>query len=258
MRQTLAKFLTKQKTLEIRWFFTFSLNSDLVTHKINQMNKKCPNCNLINFLEAGNCRRCETDLNANQPQIIVESEKKSVGRKIIWRVVSCVIVLIIAVVGFYLSLILTSTSLQFKEKQQVANAIKVLEDKGFNSEVRLLNYLTTYRSNDHWLNASVEKENAYAATNFPFEIMTLYPDFFTYPADDTERAAILLHEAQHLKGADEKTAYEYVWRNRKKLGWTKAAYGNSKLWQAVKNQTKEYAPNLFICEGGDLGDCTDY
>ena len=222
------------------------------------MNKKCHNCNLVNFLEAEKCRRCETVLDGNQPTITVENKKTTSRTKIIWRIGTCLSVILISILAFYLSLIFTSAPLGLEEKQKVGNAIKVLENRGFSNEAFLLNYLTSYRSNDHWLNASVEKENAYAATNFPFEIMTLYPDYFTYPIDDTERAAILLHEAQHLKGAEEKEAYEFVWRNRKKLGWTKELYGNSKLWQAVKKQTKEYAPNLFICESGELGDCTDY
>ena len=222
------------------------------------MNRKCPNCNLINFLEAKSCRRCEFEL-ANLPkQIIAEKPPKQRKIGLLWRAGVCLTVLLFSIMGFYLSLIFTSAPLQLNDKQQVKNAIKVLENKGFNSEAFLLNYVVAFRSNDNWLNASVDKENAYAATNFPFEIMTLYPIFFTNSMDDTERSAILLHEAQHLKGADEKEAYEFVWRNRKKLGWTKETYGNSKLWQAVKKQTKEFSPNLFICQSGELGDCTDF
>ncbi len=100
------------------------------------------------------------------------------------------------------------------------------------------------------------KENAFAATNFPFEIVTLYPDFFTYPADDIERAAILLHEAKHLQGKDEPEAYEYVLKNRGRLGWTGKVYGRPEVWLNVRRQTREYRPNLFICEFNDFGDCT--
>lgn len=121
----------------------------------------------------------------------------------------------------------------------------------------MLRYFTVFRSNDHWLNASVVKENAYAATNFPLEIMTVYPDFFNRPIDDTERAAILLHEARHLKGADEKEAYEFVWRNRKKLGWVKETHGNSNVWRTVRNQTREIVPNLFVCDVNEFADCTE-
>src|SRR4030095_6280696 len=120
-----------------------------------------------------------------------------------------------------LSLLFTSKPLNYDEKAKIKNAIKILDASGFSSEVFLLSYLTSFRANDNWLNASTKEENAYAATNFPFEIMTVYSDFFQYPSDDIERAAILLHEAQHLKGSDEKEAYEFVWKNRKQLGWTK-------------------------------------
>ena len=223
------------------------------------MNKKCPNCNLINFLETETCRRCEFDLkNLEVSQITVENKKSPRFPKIIWRAVVCLSVVIFCVLAFYLSLIFSSSPLQTAEKEKVRRAITILEEKGFGNEAFLLNYLAAYRSNDNWLNASIEKENAYAATNFPFEIMTLYPDFFEKTTDDLERASILLHEAKHLQGTEEKAAYEFVWRNRKKLGWTKEQYSNSKLYQAVKKQTKEYAPNLFICQDGELGDCTDF
>lgn len=223
------------------------------------MNRKCPSCNLVNFLEAEQCRRCGFDLtNQEIPQITVTNKKASRLPGIFVRAVVCLLVVAFCVLAFYLSLIFTSSPLQTAEKQKVRKAISILEEKGFSREAFLLNYPTAFRSNDNWLNASVEKENAYAATNFPFEIMTIYPDFFEKTTDDLERASILLHEAKHLEGADEKEAYEFVWRNRKKLGWAKELYGNTKLYQAVKKQTKEYAPNLFICQSGDLGDCTDF
>jgi hypothetical protein len=223
------------------------------------MNKKCPNCNLINFLEAETCRRCEFDLKTfGTAPVTVENQKPSQSPKLRRRVLVCAGVIAGCVLVFYLSLIFSSSPLQSSEKEKVSKAIAVLEEKGFSQEVFFLRYLTAFRSNDNWLNASIEKENAYAATNFPFEIMTLYPDFFEKTTEDVERAAILLHEAKHLQGADEKDAYEYVWRNRKKLGWTRETYGYSKLWQNVKKQTKEYAPNLFVCQDGELGDCTDF
>jgi hypothetical protein len=87
--------------------------------------------------------------------------------------------------------------------------------------------------------------------------MTLYPDFFTVPLDDTERAAILLHEAKHLQGKDEKAAYEFVWKNRKQLGWTSDKYKNSEIWQNVRNQTRQYSPYLFVCGDKEAGDCSE-
>ena len=217
------------------------------------MNKKCPNCRLINFADVSDCARCGSPLIENWSK----TESAAAKSKILRRIIVCVAVLIFVFAGFYASLVFSAKSLAYDERKSIETAINTLEQKGFTDEVFLLRHLTVYRANDNWLNASVEKENAYAATNFPFEIMTVYPDFFTFSADDTERAAILLHEAQHLKGADEKKAYEFVWRNRKKLGWTRENYAKSIIWLNVRKQTKEYSPNLFICEINDFGDCTE-
>lgn len=221
------------------------------------MKKKCPNCQLVNFSHSEECVRCRYNL--IEVSSIEEKQTKAARSKfrILRRAIVCAAVCLVALLGFYLSLLFTSASLGDNEKKQVEKAIEILDEKGFSKEVFLLEYPTKFRANDHWLNASTKFENAYAATNFPVEIMTIYPEFFTVSVDDTERAAILLHEAQHLKGADEAKAYEYVWRSRKKLGWTKEAYGNSLIWRNVRKQTREYAPNLFVCELNESGDCTE-
>ena len=156
-----------------------------------------------------------------------------------------------------MSLLASSKSLAYEEKTIVRRAISIIEEKGFSREAFLLNNLAAFRGNDNWLNASVPKENAYAATNFPFEIVTVYPDFFAYTADDTERAAILLHEARHLLGDDEKEAYTFVWKNRQKLGWTKETHFKSVVWQNVRKQTREVAPDLFVCMTNPYADCTE-
>ena len=162
-----------------------------------------------------------------------------------------------AAVGlFYTSLIFTASPLTIDEHAKVESAIFYLEKRGFVNEAFLLKDIATFRNNDNWLNASVAKENAFAATNYPFAIITLYPDFFTYPADDTERAAILLHEARHLKGYGEEDAYEFVWRNRKYLGWTAVRYADAPVWQNIRKQTVEFAPNLFVCDFNPQRDCT--
>ncbi len=221
------------------------------------MKKKCPNCQLVNYSHSEECVRCL--FNLVEVSSFTENQKTGANLKlrILRRAIICAAVCFIVLLGFYLSLLLTSASLSYDEKKQIEKAVKILDEKGFSKEVFLLQYLTKFRANDHWLNASTKFENAYAATNFPVEIMTVYPEFFTVTVDDTERAAILLHEAQHLKGADEKEAYEFVWRNRKKLGWTKEIYGNSTIWRNVRNQTKEYAPNLFTCALNEASDCTE-
>ena len=221
------------------------------------MKKICPNCQIVNFPHAVECVRCRQNLPEDSALETVGAKVKSSKSTILQRALICVAVCVLAVAGFYLSMIFTSSPLKFEEKQKIQAAIKILEEKGYSSEVFLLKYLTNYRGNDNWLNASTKFENAYAATNFPFEIMTIYPDFFTFTVDDIERAAILLHEAQHLKGADEKEAYEFVWRSRQMLGWTKENYAHSVIWLNVRKQTQEYAPNLFVCEWSEARDCTE-
>ena len=217
------------------------------------MRKKCSNCSLVNFPDAVSCARCQTDL-------IETSNIAAVKIGGIWRLVvralTLLIVCILVLFGFYFSLVVSADSLSIEQKYSVRRSISVLKSKGFASQAFLLENVTIFRANDNWLNASVAKENAYAATNFPFEIMTLYSDFFTYPADDTERAAILLHEAEHLKGKNEHDAYEFVWTHRKQLGWTQADYDASPVWRNVRRQTMDNAPNLFVGGEKEFNDCT--
>ncbi len=217
------------------------------------MPQKCTNCRLVNFPTAELCGRCGTDLRLAAP---AEGSPISFASMIFRRSLICLLVCLIVLAGFYLSLIGSAKSLSYENKKVVTRAIGILREKGFTDEVFLLENLAAYRASDNWLNASVSKENAYAATNFPFEIITLYPDFFTYPVDNTERAAILLHEAKHLAGKDEHDAYEFVWKNRKQLGWTAQKYRDSPVWQNVRNQTKDNAPLLFVCDFNEFGDCT--
>ena len=209
---------------------------------------------MVNFHKARVCARCDADL----PTVVSEGKSSSgIKSRLAVRALVCLAVCVAVLLGFYLSLIASAKSLTYDQETTVRAAIQLLEQKGFDGEAMLLDNFTVYRSNDNWLNASVEKENAYAATNFPFEIMTLYEDFFKYPIDDTERAAILLHEARHLKGKDEKDAYEFVWRNRKKLGWVEEKYANFLVWQDVRRQTRIVSPNLFVCDSNKFGDCTE-
>lgn len=209
---------------------------------------------LVNYPNAEKCARCNADI-VEASSISAKRAKRS--SDIIARAIVCILVCIAVILGFYISLVATAKSLTIQEKSTVRDAVKLLRQKGFSREVLLLDNFTVFRSNDNWLNASVAKENAFAATNFPFEVITLYPEFFTYPADDTERAAILLHESKHLAGADEHDAYAFVWKNRKQLGWTKEMYSASPVWQNVRKQTKENAPELFVCDKNDLADCTE-
>lgn len=218
------------------------------------MNRKCPKCGLVNYLTSQTCVRCGNAIDETENISSNRGFNKSVIAK---RASVCLAVLLTTVLGFYTSLIVSADRLGSEEAFRVKTAIEILEQKGFTDEVFLLRHIAVFRGNDNWLNASVEKENAYAATNFPFEIVTLYPDFFTYPADDTERAAILLHEAKHMQGKNEKEAYEYVWKNRNRLGWTADLYSRSVIWRETRKLTREYSPSLFVCDFNEYGDCTE-
>jgi ribosomal protein L40E len=225
---------------------------------LSAMNKKCPRCNLPNFASAETCKRCEFSLlRLKTAATDGEKPKTSLATKILRRAAVCVVVCFLTLLVFYLSLIMSATRLSYNEKKRVESAIQLLQDKEFSKEAFLLRYLTAYRADDNWLNASTRLEDAYAATNFPFEIMTIYPDFFSYSTDDTDSAAILLHEAQHLQGKDEKEAYEFVWKNRRKLGWTYETHANSKVWENTRRQTMEICPELFQCKDKPGGDCTE-
>ncbi len=215
------------------------------------MTKKCNNCRLVNYGDAAKCIRCESEL------VEISSDRRSAGSSFVRRAVICVAVCIAVVLGFYFSLIITSKSLSLEQKLTVQAGIGVLENKGFANEASLLRSLAVYRATDSWFNSMIPKENAFAATNYPFGIVTLYSDFFAYPIDDVERAAILLHEARHLSGGDEKDAYEFVWKHREQLGWTKEKYYNSTVWKNVRAQTRDYSPSLFICGQTELNDCTE-
>jgi hypothetical protein len=218
------------------------------------MSSKCQQCGLINFQSAEVCIRCQSRLTESENITAKRPFSKS---RLLKRIALFVFASLFALIGFYISLVVSAKPITYDERRSVDRAVALLDEREFSRETWYLKYLTSFRSSDNWLNASVEKENAYAATNFPFEIMTLYSDYFTVPLDDTERAAILLHEAKHLQGKDEKGAYEFVWRNRKQLGWTSDKYKESDIWQNVRKQTREYSPNLFICEFKEFGDCTE-
>jgi hypothetical protein len=220
----------------------------------DKMNRKCYQCGLANYKTAQNCIRYGSGLGES---VNISSNRGFLNSPIVRRVAICLMVILAAVAGFYGSLVLFASPLDTEQRRTVDAAIAHLERSGFSREAFLLRHLTVYRSNDNWLNASVEKENAYAATNFPFEIITLYPDFFRYPVDDTERAAILLHEAQHLKGSNETDAYEFVWKNRKQVGWVSDPYNKSVIWRETRKMTKEYIPTMFVCELNSYSDCTE-
>jgi hypothetical protein len=216
---------------------------------------KCPNCGLVNFSNAESCKRCDTSfLTSDLIQESTSQEqtpRRTFGKRIIWVAGMTLTIILI----WYFSLRITSNGPDFDQRQSIAKAIAVLDSKGFSREAFILNNLVCFRTTDNWWNINSGHHEAYAATNFPFEIVTLYPEFFEVPKDDTERAAILLHEAQHLMGSGEVAALETTWNEKQKLGWTFALYSETKVWENTRELTLANIPTLFTCGPDQHVDC---
>lgn len=184
---------------------------------------------------------------------------KSVGiaERILPTAINYVVVTVVAMGLLHFSLLRSSAPLDSEQRAMVESALRVLDEKGFGREAFILRNVASLRGSDNWLNELVESENAFAATNFPFGVVTLYPDFFSRATDDTERAMILLHESRHVIGGSERDAFEYVWKNRQKSGWTTLSHGMTPAFVTIHEMTREYAPELFTCEANLWRDCTE-
>jgi hypothetical protein len=221
------------------------------------MRKKCLQCGLINFSADLECRRCGTFLSSQGhiPDEAAESSKggkRSLAKKLLWIAGATLSVLFIC----YVSLLATSERLVSEQKQVVYRAISVLEQNGFTRDASMLRHFASFRSTDNWWNRYLGHREAYAATNFPFEVVTLYPEFFNVAVDDNERAIILLHESYHLFGYGEASTLEGVWRNKARLGWTAEKYGQTKVWKNTIELTRGTVPQLFQCGADGQTDCT--
>lgn len=222
--------------------------------------RKCPHCGLVNFADAVACKRCESSLEGVRERGGDEEEVKS-SSKVGWLIKRALVVLgaVAAVLLiFYGSLLKTSDRLTYDQQQVVASSIRVLDERGFSREAFVLRNFVAFRATDNWWNQWVGHREAYAATNFPFEVITLYPEFFTNATDDTERAAILLHESYHLLGSGEEAALEATWRNKKRLGWTREKYEQTKVWRNTRELTINQVPKLFDCGVDNNLDCTEF
>ncbi len=233
-------------------------------------NRKCPECGLVNFAAAAECKRCAAALEPSGvtaaaardahvepgPDFEDEEPEEGKGRRGLLRRAAAVVCATLAVLVLcQASLLWTSRAATVEERIRVRRAVDIVERGGFGREAFLLGRVTNFRTSDNWWNNYMGHEEAYASTNFPFEVVTLYPDFFLYPVDDVERAVILLHEARHLSGAGEEEALATVWRDKARLGWTKEQYGQTRVWKNVREFTRRYAPKVFACGPDGQQDC---
>jgi hypothetical protein len=217
---------------------------------------KCTGCGLMNFAASPTCRRCDTPLAAHPEPPLVPAATyhgRSFGRWLIWIAGVTLTILVTA----YASLLVTSQPLSAHERQVVTNAILVLDEAGFSSEASALRHLVSFRQTDNWWNRYVGHPTAYAATNFPFAVITIYPAFFRFPVDDTERATILLHESYHLFGDDEKFALQRVWLAKERLGWTSLRYSHTRVWKNTREWTVGAVPSMFTCGDDGRSDCLE-
>ena len=218
---------------------------------------RCKRCGLVNWADAGACKRCGAALGAERPEA-AEADGGPAGASVVVRFLKRALVVggtvVLFIVAAYVSLRATSEPVTAEQRQLVDRAVSLLDQRGFTDSTMLLR-LATYRSTDNWWNRYTGHREAYAATNFPFEVITLYPDFFAHPADDTERAVILLHEAYHLASGGEERAFAGVWRDKERLGWTEEKYGRTRVWRSVREFTAQHAPALFTCGEDGRGDC---
>lgn len=178
-------------------------------------------------------------------------KKRGLLERLTWIAGATLIALLIC----YLSLLITSDGLQPDQREAVQKAVAIVEQHGFSREAFILKHLTVFRGTDNWWNRYIGHRDAYAATNFPFEVVTLYPEFFSVPVDDNERAAVLLHEASHLSGGGEEEALGFAWRNKQRLGWTADRYKQTRLWNATEQLTKAQFPYMFKCGADGQSDC---
>lgn len=217
---------------------------------------KCPACGMVNFAEQEMCRRCGTSLLGGGPSSAGPVHAREPQSRGFWGYVRWATgVALACLAASYGSLVVTSEPLTGEEQQMVMAAIAELEQAGFARPAFALRRLANFRRTDNWWNAYVGHQTAYAATNFPFGVITVYPPFFMVPVDDRERATILLHESYHLLGDDEKETLERVWLEKRQLGWTEDAYGGTRVWRNTREWTLGRLPYLFECGSDGESDC---
>jgi hypothetical protein len=218
---------------------------------------KCTACGLVNFAGSETCRRCSAALMSGYPELQAYSAPRASGRGLGRWLLFVLGASLSILITSYLSLLVSSEGVTREERQMVLSAVDVLEKAGFEREVFMLRRVVNYRRTDNWWNQYVGHQTAYASTNFPFAVVTLYPTFFKYPVDDIERATILLHEAQHVLGEPEEIALQRVWIEKQRLGWTSLRYSHTRVWKNTVEWTSAGVPALFRCGPDQRSDCLE-
>jgi hypothetical protein len=188
-----------------------------------------------------------------RPTSVRAAHGRGVGRWALWITGATVTIL----ASSYALLMFSSHGLNVEERRVVMDAVGVLDRGGFSKEAFVLSHFVSYRGSDSWWNRYIGHRTAYAATNFPFGVVTLYPSFFAYPVDDVERATILLHESYHVLGDREESALQRVWIGKQKLGWTSARYSHTRVWKNTSEWTAGTVPLLFRCGRDRQSDCLE-
>ena len=218
---------------------------------------KCSACGLVNFASSATCRRCGAELWASEPEFqprpALGPAGRGLGRWVLWILSVTTLILVTC----YASLLVSSQGVSVEQRQLVMEAVAVLDRAGFSTESFVLRHVVSYRSTDNWWNRYVGHQTAYAATNFPFGVITLYPAFFRFPIDEVERATILLHESSHLFGEREEEALQRVWIEKHKLGWTSIRYSHTRVWKNTREWTSGSVPVLFRCGEDRKSDCLE-
>jgi hypothetical protein len=217
---------------------------------------RCSSCGFLNWVDAEVCKRCGQSTYVGYDRDgYAEEEPEKAKPGILKRALIVLVVCFVILIGFYVSLCVSSDPITLEQRATVDKAIDMLDEKGFSQEVFTLRHLVNFRSRDNWWNNWMGHTDAYAATNFPFEFVTLYPDFFKVPVDERERAIILLHEAHHLRGDGEEKALSEVWHEKQRLGWTRATYAETNVWKNVREYTEAQVPRFFQCGADAKSDC---
>jgi hypothetical protein len=221
-------------------------------------NWKCSECGLVNYASVEVCRRCRNAFTDElAPAVALEVEvPQGHAHRIAKRAICLTLVVVAVVFGWSRSLLLTSDPIDDHQREVVFRSIQILDRAGFSRESAMLRHFANFRATDNWWNLYLGHQDAYAATNFPLGVLTLYEPFFRTTVDDNERAVILLHEAQHLVGAGEEAALDRVWREKHRLGWTTEEYSQTKVWKNTREWTQSSVPSLFACGPNHLSDCT--